>query len=276
MWTIATIATIAILSLIVLVLVGMAWYKRLVLQRAFPLEYVRILRRHVPEYSALPTDLQLQLKRKIKVFLFQKKFVACGGLLLTDEMRLTIAGRACLLLLNRDGDVYPRLTHILVYPNQFRVPRQIIGEDGVVAHEAQALSGESWEDGRVILAWDQVISSDNLAQGQDLVLHEFAHQLDSEDGSSNGAPSLPSKAAYQVWSGVMQTEYERLLNNLEQGQTSVIDSYGATNPAEFFAVVTEAFFRKTSALAICHPQLFDLLRQYYRVDPRDWRRWRQV
>lgn len=244
---------------------------RTVLARAFPSSYAKILRRNLPEYRHMPTDLQLQLKRRIKQFLFEKNFVACADLELSDEIKVTIAGKACLLLLNRDIDIYPSLTHILVYPGSFIVPRQQHNDDGTVMMSHQALSGESWSDGRVILAWDQIVGNDHVESlGQDVVLHEFAHQLDSENGRTNGAPDLPSAKAYQRWSAVMQTEFEKLHEDLAQGLPTVLDPYGATNPAEFFAVATEAFYKKSRLLAQAHPALFAQLRQYYKVDPREW------
>lgn len=241
---------------------------RAVLARAFPTNYAKILRRNLPEYRHMPTDLQLQLKRRIKQFLYEKKFVGCDGLKLSDEIKVTIAGKACLLLLNRDTEIYPGLTHVLVYPGSFVVPRQQRNEDGTVMQSHQALSGESWSDGRVILAWDQIVENEHLEQ--DVVLHEFAHQLDSENGSTNGAPDLPSARAYQRWSQVMQAEFEQLHEDLAQGIPTVLDPYGATNPAEFFAVATEAFYKKSHMLADAHPALYAQLKQYYKVDPREW------
>lgn len=244
---------------------------RYVLMQAFPLDYSKILRKNLPGYSRMPTDLQMQLKRRIRQFLYQKTFVGCGGLQITDEIRVTIAGKACLLLLNRVSDVYPQLTHVLVYPTAFVAPRTQMNADGVVTHTNQGLSGESWSDGRVILAWDQVAhNAETEALGQDVVLHEFAHQLDSETGITNGAPGLKSAAAYRAWADVMEREFAHLQQEIARANLTVIDPYGATNPAEFFAVTTEAFFKKTLALASNHPALFDLLKGYYCVDPREW------
>lgn len=270
MWWIGCI----LISVICALVLVPKWRLHQVLGKAFPLPYSKILRRNLPGYSRMPTDLQMQLKRRIRQFLYQKKFVGCDGLQVTDEMRVTIAARACLLLLNRETEVYPDLSHILLYPGVFVAPRSQMLDGGVVTHTNQGLSGESWSDGRVILAWDQIVppTPEQAAAlaGQDVVLHEFAHQLDSESGSTNGAPVLAGKNAYAHWSDVMQRAYERLQHALSQQQETVLDPYGATSPAEFFAVATEAFFRKTHALAEAEPELYGLLRQYYRVDPLDW------
>jgi Mlc titration factor MtfA (ptsG expression regulator) len=262
-------------ALVVMLVLGFMVMPRLrlryVLSKAFPSKYSKILRRNLPGYSQMPTDLQLQLKRRIKQFLFEKTFVACDDLVMSDEIKVTIAGKACLLLLNRETEIFPKLTHILVYPHPFVAPRQQTLTGGIVTHTNQGLSGESWSDGRVILAWDQIARNpETEALGQDVVLHEFAHQLDSESGSTNGAPALRSAAAYRAWSQVMEGEYANLLRAIEYQETTTIDPYGATNPAEFFAVTTEAFFKKSQALAYHHPALFEQLRSFYQVDPRDW------
>lgn len=260
---------------ILLVLMFVVWPRirlRQVLAKAFPSNYAKILRRNLPQYRYMPTDLQLQLKKRIKQFLHEKTFVGCDGLNVTDEMRVTIAGKACLLLLNRDAEVYPDLTHILLYPGAFVAQRREVQSGGVVTHTNQGLSGESWSDGRVVLGWDQVLANDlDQPHGHDLVLHEFAHQLDSQTGSTNGAPLLKSADAYQIWSKVMTHEFEQLQTDMEQGFQTIIDPYGATNPAEFFAVTTEAYFRRADALAQYHPALYQQLYTFYRVDPRDWR-----
>jgi hypothetical protein len=123
----------------------------------------------------------------------------------------------------------------------------------------------------VILAWDQIVNNpQNEEMGQDVVIHEFAHQLDSEDGSVNGAPGLASTTAYRNWSQVMTQEFDNLQSAIERNEMTIIDPYGATNPAEFFAVSTEAFFKKSHELAYYHASLFALLKAYYRVDPREW------
>lgn len=248
-----------------------AFRLRRALERAFPAHFSKILRKNIPAYSRMPADLQLQLKRRIKQFLHEKKFIGCAGFVITDEVRVTIAGKASMLLLNRPSTVYPDLKTILVYPSAFIAPRLEMELGGVVTHANQTLSGESWSDGRVILAWDHIQKNNgNIGDGHDVVLHEFAHQLDSESGRTNGAPLMKSKARYQRWSEVLSHEFTLLQQAAESQEESVLDYYGATNPAEFFAVATETFFEKSSQLARFHPALFEQFRTYYQVDPRDW------
>ena len=268
-----------VLTLLLMLGIGLGfWLPGLRLRRAlarpFPRRYAKILQRNVPLYSRLPADLQLQLKRLILQFLLQKKFVGCDGLIITDQIRVTIAGKACLLLLNRATLVYPDLSFILVYPSAFIAPRAEVSAGGLVTQHEQALLGESWSDDRVILAWDHVKRSAadaRLDPGHDVVLHEFAHQLDSESGATNGAPLMASRAHYARWSTVFQQEFALLQRAVQQHAGGVIDHYGAASPAEFFAVATEAFFENSAALAQEHPALFAALREYYCVDPREWR-----
>jgi Mlc titration factor MtfA (ptsG expression regulator) len=229
------------------------------------------LQRNISAFSRMPSELQQQLQRFVQQFLHQKKFVGCDGLQITDEMRVTIAGKACMLLLNRPSRVYPDLHMILVYPSAFIVPRAEIGIGGVVTHAHRHLSGESWSDGRVILAWDHVKQgAANFDDRHDVVLHEFAHQLDSESGGTNGAPLLPTRSRYRSWAATLSQEYANLREAAWNQTASALDYYGATDPAEFFAVATETFFEEPVMMAEFHPALFEELGRYYRVDPREW------
>jgi MtfA peptidase len=276
------IALLLVLALTLVAMYGLYLYPvhrlRRALAQPFPSHYSRILRKKVPLFSRLPADLQLQLKQRMKQFLLTKEFIGCDGLRVTDEMRVTIAARACLLLLNRPTGVhavYPALKQVLLYPSAFVAPRSEGLPGGVVSLSHQTSAGESWSDGRVILAWDCVqkrvaMVDDEEFDGHDVVLHEFAHQLDATYSNPHGAPVLPTAERYARWSEVMQREYEQLQQAAEFQHPSVLDYYGASDPAEFFAVATEAFFEKTAALAEAHPDLHEQLRLYYRVDPREW------
>ena len=247
------------------------WRLKRVLARPLDAQWQAILSRNIPVVSRMSGDLQHQLHKLVQQFLHQKKFVGCAGLEVDDEMRLTIAGQACLLLLNRRTRVYPALHTILVYPSAFMVPRKEVDEAGVVTEARQDLLGESWGDGRVILAWDHVQrGSGDWTDGQNVVLHEFAHQLDSESGSNNGAPYLGSQDNYRNWSEVLSRDFASLQVDAMYRQQSVMDHYGATSPAEFFAVATETFFEKPWQMAERHGALFSELFKYYRVDPRAW------
>ncbi len=237
----------------------------------FPEEWITILERNIAVYKGLPMPLRLQLRRLIKQFLHQKHFSGAGGLEITDEIRVTIAAEACMLLVNRKTGVYPALRYIIVYPSAFVVERSQGGADGIVSEGRKNLLGESWSNGKVILAWDNVLQGAmNFIDGQNVVLHEFAHQLDSESGSTNGAPILAGANCLRTWASTLSEEFVELQKDAWKGKRSLIDHYGATNPAEFFAVSTETFFEKPGRMAKYHAELFEVLKCYYRIDPRDW------
>jgi Mlc titration factor MtfA (ptsG expression regulator) len=247
------------------------WRLRRALARPLTASQLAIIERNVIQYRGMPAPLREQLQRLVKRFLHEKTFVGCAGLELTEEMRVTIAAQACLLLLNRPAEVYPGLHAVLVYPGAFLVPRKQVDPGGVVTETRQDLLGESWGDGRVILSWEHVRRAGHDPEGaQNVVLHEFAHQLDSESGSTNGAPLLGSAARYKRWSETLARDFELLRRDTYWGQRDVLDPYGASSPAEFFAVATESFFEQPHALAARHPELYAEFERYFKVDPRDW------
>jgi Mlc titration factor MtfA (ptsG expression regulator) len=221
--------------------------------------------------SGLPADLQLSLKRRMQVFLAEKPFIGCAGLEVTDEMRVVIAAQACLLILGRRTDYFANLRQILVYPGAFIVDRVHADSAGVLQDRRQVLSGESWSQGQVILSWDDVVAGAAIADdGRNVVIHEFAHQLDQQKGFANGAPWLGQRDRYARWSRVLGEEFGRLQAQVTTGQPSLFSDYGATDPAEFFAVVSEVFFEQPREMATLHPSLYDELRILYRVDPLAW------
>jgi Mlc titration factor MtfA (ptsG expression regulator) len=176
-----------------------------------------------------------------------------------------------MVILNRSSRVYPALRYIIIYPTSFVVERDHADASGVVGHHPRTLLGESWQNGKVILAWDSVLhGSGNFLDGQNVVLHEFAHQLDSETGSTNGAPLLGGASSYSTWAVVLSGEFKELQKLSKRRKRSLLDHYGATNPAEFFAVATETFFEKPRQMAKHHRELFEILEAYYKIDPREW------
>jgi Mlc titration factor MtfA (ptsG expression regulator) len=245
-------------------------HKRREKLRARPLsaEQRATVRRNVAFVSALSAEDQRELEGHVQVFLAEKTFEGCGGLAMTDEIKLTIAAQACVLLLHRETDYYPGLESILVYPNAYVVKntRQKLGN--VVVEGDEVRLGESWVRGAVVLAWDAVKrGASNCHDGHNVVLHEFSHQLDAEDGAMNGAPDLGKRSLYSAWAHALGAEYEELLERVAAHQPSDIDAYGAISPAEFFAVVTEAFFETGAQLERRHPELYEVLRAFYRQDP---------
>lgn len=236
-------------------------------QQPFPPAWLAILERNVPMYARLSAEDQAELRRKVLVFVAEKNFEGAGGLALTDEHRVTIAGQACILLLHLDDDdYYPLLRSIVVYPSAYRVPRE--QHDGAVVHAGEAVHlGESWQHGALVLSWNSARrGAADPRDGKNVILHEFAHQLDQAGGAADGTPELEHWAAYAPWARVLSEHYLALRKAAKRGGRTVLDTYGATNEAEFFAVATEAFFEKPTLLQGRHPELYEELADYFGQD----------
>jgi Mlc titration factor MtfA (ptsG expression regulator) len=238
--------------------------------KAFPEDFKKIVRCNVPLYNRLPDSLKEQLHGLVNIFLAEKNFEGCGGLELTNEIKVTIATQACILLLNRRTKYFPKLGTILVYPHTYVA--KTVSSDGTITIDGQSVRlGESWQNGPVVLAWDSVKGGTlNITDARNVVLHEFAHQLDQEDGTADGAPILERRSRYAAWARVLSSEYEGLQKKKRKHRRSVLNKYGATNPAEFFAVATETFFEKSKQMEKKHPELYDELKNYYKLDPTKW------
>jgi Mlc titration factor MtfA (ptsG expression regulator) len=228
------------------------------------------IEKNIPLYLRLPADLKQQLHGMINVFLAEKEFVGCSGQEITDEVRVTIAAQACMLLLNRKTNFFPKLKTIYVYPHTY-VANGLMNDGGLIVEGKSVRLGESWQNGPVVLTWDSITGgARNIQDGRNVVFHEFAHQLDQEDGDADGAPILENRSCYRSWAAVLSAEYERLCNKTRGRRRSVLNKYGATNPAEFFAVATEAFFEKPKQMNKKSPDLYKELKSYYQIDPMSW------
>lgn len=246
-----------------------AWQQRGLRAQPFPAAWRRILRRQVPYLARLPPPLKRRLEGHIQVFLAEKAFIGCQGQAITDEVRVVIAAQACLLLLGEAAPqaLFPQLRQVLVYPSGFVVERVQHQPGGVQHHRAQALSGESWQQGQVLLSWPDVLAGAARPEdGDNLVLHEFAHQVDQDKGPADGRPWRPSGRERQRWDAVMGEAFARL----SWQPDALLGTYAATSPAELFAVATERFFEQPAALAEAWPEVFAELQALYRVDPRAW------
>jgi len=227
-----------------------------------PPEWHGRLLRVMPYFKRLPADLQAELQQHMQVFLDEKQFEGCGGFVLDDDARLRISGYACLLLLNRRHDYFPLLKAVLVYPEPFVVRHHIEDESGVV-EEGAVHEGESWDLGTVILSWTDLEADIAQLDGRNVILHEFAHQIyDSGDLALGGA------AAYEAFHKTLEEHYRAHVRSVERDRTTFLDAYGAEDPAEFFSVITEAFFEQPNRFQHRHPELYDALMSAYRQDPR--------
>ena len=237
----------------------------------FPPLWRDILRRRMPAFALLPADVQLRLKKLAQVLIAEKPFIGCAGLVVTDEMRVLVSVQAALLLLRRGAGYFPQLRQVLVYPGAFVVERSSPGVAGLVHDERRALAGESWQQGQVLLSWHDVLEgAADPHDGRNVVIHEFSHQLDQEKGSANGAPWLREPARRDRWATVLGQEFQDLQTRLAQGRPGLIEPYAATDPAEFFAVVSELFFERPAELAVAHPALHGEFCGYYGVNPLHW------
>jgi len=246
-------------------------------KQPFPPAWRTILEESVPHFNYLEPEDQNELQGHIQVFLDEKIFEGCGGLEITDEIRLTIAAYACLMLLHRDTDYYPKLVTILVYPSAFVAEKTQPGPGRLIIHGQETRVGESWDRGVVILAWDDVLASlETPTEGHNVIIHEFAHQIDQENGPGDGYPDLGDEELMANWPGIFQEEYDGLLDDLEEGRETFFEPYAAESPAEFFAIAVEYFFIIPQDFEEAHPELYDTLMQYFRQDPASyWNPWQE-
>jgi Mlc titration factor MtfA (ptsG expression regulator) len=236
-------------------------------RRPIPASWHSVLGSGVPLTSRLAPEQRGRLLEKVQQLIYGCRWEGCGGLRLTEDMQVIIAAHGCLLVLEQPGDPYPSLRNILVYPGTFQ-PRRFSWTPSADADLEDPALGESWKHGVVILAWDSAREgASNPSDGQNVVLHEFAHQLDASSGEVDGIPRIPDATALSSWTAMLHSGFERLAEEAEAEIPGVLDHYGATSHAEFFAVATEAFFERPAELRDERPALYQALRSYYRQDP---------
>jgi MtfA peptidase len=252
-----------------------AWWRRRqrekILQSPFPDSWRQIIGKNVGYASQLDDEERIALEELVQVFIAEKEFLGCGGLEIDDEVRVTIAANACILLLGLAHDLYGDVQSILVYPSTVRPPERAQNLGGsavaIVAPSAPIL-GQAELHGPVVLVWDAVAhGSRYAANGYNVVFHEFAHKMDMLDNEIDGTPPLRTTEQYRRWSKVCGDVYFEMKKRAARGQPTFLDQYGATSEAEFFAVATEFFFEKAKRMKSTHPELYDVLREFYRQDP---------
>jgi Mlc titration factor MtfA (ptsG expression regulator) len=240
-------------------------------KKSFPDGWDSILRENFPLYLRLPAEDREELQGHINVFLEEKRFEGCSDLELTDEIRVTIAAQACLLLLHRETDYFPKMQSIFIYPTLFYTDVAEEDEFGIVSEYEEDRSGESWEYGPVVLSWeDALMGARGEESGYNTVIHEFAHRLDLENGAPDGVPGLENGKRYQSWERTMSEAFEQFERKLDSDRETIIDEYGAEGPDEFFAVAVEHFFQTPAELLCEYPRLYDEFKSYFKQDPANW------
>ena len=240
--------------------------------RVFPAEWRSAIERSVAFFPRLSSNDRDELLGHVQIFLAEKRFEGCAGLVITDEIRVVIAAQACLLLLHRKTDYFPRLLTILVYPSTFIVDQQRYLTANIAWEGKEHRLGETGRQmGSLVLAWDAVeAGAADASDGRNVVFHEFAHQLDYEDYTTDGVPLLRSREQEASWSSVMRVEFASLQAASDTGIPTLLDHYGATNPAEFFAVAVEAFFERPKGMKFRYPRMFEVLQRYFQQDPSEY------
>ena len=236
---------------------------------AFPLRWHELLKQRWLQYSLLPKDVLLQVQQQIQVMMADTEFYGCNDLEVTEEMRLLVLAQASLLYGNVVQDRLSDFPHVLLYPDAFINESPRANEFGVVSNERHVLLGESWQQGKVILAWADIEKNLLQLNGHNLVIHEYAHQVDGYDGAMNGTPPLAGRSAFESWPRVMQAAYDDVCRHVNAGDHS-FEPYATTNPAEFFAVICEYFFTLPHFLMNRYPEVYRLLAQLYQLDPLQW------
>ena len=237
----------------------------------FPETWKQLLLKIVPLYSRLPAGDRDELHGHIHVLLSEKHFEGAGSVKVTEKIRLIICAHAALLLLHRETDYFPKLITILIYPAAYEAKTMVRSERGVLSEVVQARAGESWTSGTLILAWEDIERDLAIKPAtHSVVLHEFAHQLDAGSGVMNGAPVLSDRELRLHWPDALSAAYDRLSQATRQHEHTLLRPYGATNPPEFFAVATEAFFLYPEELQDGEPDLYSALCQYFKQDPSSW------
>ena len=247
------------------------WRRWKLRRKPFPAYWRQILDDNVPAYRHLPAPLQATIEKHLRVFLDEKHFEGCGGLEVTDEMRVTIAGYAGLLLLGDPRGDYPRLGTVVIYPESFAAPIRATDHLGVVTETVEERLGESWEEGTVVLAWDSIRELIEGRSGDcNVVVHEFAHQIDAQRGLTDGARLLAPGDCHHDWTELLAAEKTRQRTAQRRGRPAILDPYAFISPEELFAVATETFYTRPVRLKANHPELYTELQAVYRVDPAEW------
>jgi len=244
--------------------------RRKLLAEAFPRQWFEVLKRQVRQFQYLNTQQRDRLEGCIQILTAEKDWVGGGGFQLTDEIKVTVAAYAGVMTLGLDEPYYfDRLKTIIVYPGAYMPHRSRYEQHSEFTPQSPRL-GESWHRGPVILSWAEISGSQKQRPGNNLVIHEFAHHLDGLDGDVDGTPIIVDRQQGRTWYRVTEDEFQRLIHNAASGEATLLDRYGASSRAEFFAVASECFFERPHALRDRHPELYKVLTHLYCQDPAQW------
>lgn len=242
--------------------------RRKLAAEAFPAAWLQIVHRNCRHFATLTTAEQSRLLRDVRWFLDEKSIEAEVGLLLTDEMRVTVAAHASLLGLGFESPPFDRLRSVIMRAGTYLGPHIQSGSSGLQLHSETARIGEANRNGPVLLSWRDVERQcRDDPNGRNVIFHEFAHLLDMADGDVDGMPQMKNAEEYKAWKDVTRMEYHQLVQEAQFGIPSLLDWYGATNEGEFFAVATESFFEQPTEMRRLHERLYDVLRVFYKQDP---------
>jgi hypothetical protein len=245
--------------------------RRRLVAEPFPEAWRAIIHRNVPHYADLDEGERARVRDFVQIFLAEKAWEGCGGLVLNDEIRVTVAAQAGLLVLGLPHEYYRNVRTILVYPSTVVTPDRppgVFEQPRIHSASGIPILGEAQTRGPVILVWDAVMrAARHPHDGHNVVYHEFAHKLDMLDGAPDGTPVLGSRAAIERWAEVCSRAFNDLRARVEQGSPTFLDAYAATNEAEFFAVATEYFFDRPGQMQTVEPDLYGVLRDFYAQDP---------
>lgn len=244
--------------------------RRRLLAQPFPTLWLDVLQENVALYARMIEPERARLRDVVRVLVSEKEWIGSKNFEVTDRMKVVVAAQAAILVLGLEDFWFDNVTSILLRRRGYKTKRRhSLGGEAYLESE-EPLLGEAHYNGPLILAWREV---DDAARrpgyGENLIYHEFAHKLDQLTGYADGTPPLPWSLQAR-WEKTLKAEFEALVHATEWDQETVLDPYGATDPAEFFAVATETFFDNPLDLRRQHPELFDLFREFYRQNPCHW------
>lgn len=236
----------------------------------FPEKWKIFLFKNFAIYQYLPKDIKEKLHKKISFFIHEKNFEGCGGLKIDVLHKIIIAANACLPIVNSENDLYPYLQTIILYPGVYKNNNLTAASENVLSESEHVVAGESFSAGTIVLAWDVCLNdSQNLNTASNVIIHEFTHQLDAENGPTDGIPAIFNRAKLNEWEQIFREEFANFrLKSFHK--YDVIDQYGSVNAAEFYAVCSEAFFDMPLLLEKQHPQIYNVFQKFYNLDPASW------